>query len=169
MKKFFPWPGMVVVFILGNIAVCAVTVSLAMRAGDRGVEPEYYNKAIHWDQAVAAQEASDKLGWRIVFTHQPAVGQPVRVRVVDLNGAEVPDAKISLETFHHATASKRFDLTLTRDAASADEVAPDFAPDREGLWEFRWKVESPAGTFEHEQAVVVLSGSHALAHTGGGR
>lgn len=167
MKKFFPWPGMVIVFILGNIAVCAVTVSLAMRAGDRGVEPEYYKKAMHWDQAVAAQEASDKLGWRIVFSEQPSVGQPVRVRVVDVSGLDVPDAIISLETFHHATASKRFDVTLTRDANGVDAVAAEFTPDREGLWEFRWKVESPAGKFELEHAVVVMPASQPLAHTGG--
>lgn len=169
MKKFFPWPGMVVVFILGNVAVCAVTVSVAMRAGDRGVEPEYYQKATHWDQAVAEQERSDKLGWRVVFVDPPTVGAPVKVRVVDMGGQLIKDAKVSLETFHHATASKRFDLTLTQESGSDAMVAADFAPDRAGLWEFRWKVDAPAGHFEHEHAVEVLAADKPLAHAGGGR
>ncbi len=169
MKKFFPWPGMVIVFILGNIAVCAVTVSVAMHAGDRGVEPEYYQKATHWDQSVAEQVQSDKLGWRVVFVEPPTVGQPVRVRVVDVGGHALKDAKVSLVTFHHATASRRFELTLTPDAAGDAMVAGEFVPDRAGLWEFRWKVDAPAGHFEHEQAVDVLSSEKPLAHAGGAR
>lgn len=165
MKKFFPWPGMVVVFILGNVTVCAVTVAVAMRAGDRGVEPEYYQKAMHWDQAVAAQQASDKLGWRIVFREPPAVGNPVRVRVVDKSGNEVDGATIVLEAFHHATASQRFDVTLSSGSAAGE--SGEFAPDRPGLWEFRWKVEAPSGVFEHEHAVDVLPASQPMAHAGG--
>lgn len=164
MKKFFPWPGMVIVFILSNIAVCAVTITVSIRAGDRGVEPEYYQKAVQWDQAVAAKEASDKLGWRIEFGTAPMVGQPVRVRVVDIAGHEIEGATISLEAFHHAKASKRYRVTLTRDAGADSR---DFAPDRPGLWEFRWKVAAPAGHFEHAQEVDVLPLNPALAHLGG--
>lgn len=168
MKKYFPWPGMVVVFILGNVTVCAITVTVATRAGDRGVEPGYYQKAMNWDQTVAAKEASERLGWRIVFSDPPAVGHPLRVRVLDANGLEVENARISLEAFHHATASKRVEVTLSRDAGVADAVATDLTLDRAGLWEFRWKIEAPSGKFEHDEAVEVLPANRQpLAHSGG--
>lgn len=168
MKKFFPWPGMVIVFILGNIGVCAVTVAVAMRAGDRGVEPEYYQKAMHWDQAVAAEKKSAELGWRIVYESHPRVGQPVRVRVLDAHGEPVAGAKVTLQTFHHTTASKRIEAAFSGDASSG-VMSSDFAPDRAGLWQFRWSVDAGGEHYQHEEAVEVLLASDALAHAGGVR
>lgn len=166
MKKFFPWPGTIVLFILGNMAVCGVTVAVAMRAGDRGVEPDYYQKAKHWDESVAAKERSDKLGWRVLYLEPPTVGRALRVRVIDINGNGVEGAKVNLEAFHHATASKRIEMVLTSDAKTG-VAAADFAPDRAGLWEFRWTVDAPAGRFGHDESVDVQPAGTPIAQGGG--
>jgi hypothetical protein len=148
MKRFFPWPGLIFLFIGANVVICAATVTLATRAGDRGVEPKYYEKALEWEATASVRARSVELGWRVEFVGVPRVGQPLRVRVVDAGGTPLPGASVRLETFHHATASKRFEIAFQHEEGSSEGVyAAAFAPDRVGTWEFRWRVDAQGEEF----------------------
>lgn len=164
MKRFFPWPGLIFLFIGANVAICAATVTLATRAGDRGVEPKYYEKALEWEATASARARSLELGWRVEFDDAPKVGQPLRVRVVDSGGTPLRGASVRLETFHHAAASKRFEIAFQREEGSSKGVyATAFAPDRVGMWEFRWRVDAQGEEF-HAAVTARVADAPADAH-----
>jgi hypothetical protein len=51
------WPVIIIGLLLLNVTVCAVTVTLSLR-NPAAVEPDYYNKAMNWDEHRAASTAT---------------------------------------------------------------------------------------------------------------
>ncbi|MFI4896580.1 MAG: FixH family protein [Phycisphaerales bacterium JB059] len=67
------WIFGVVGLLLLNVGVCAVTVVAA--TGDpvaAAVEPDYYQKAVDWDEDKARWPAPERLGWTIQAREQSA-------------------------------------------------------------------------------------------------
>ena len=57
------WPGLIFVFIGANVTVVLITVVAANYSSGAAAEPDYYRKAVNWDQTSAERVASDNLGW----------------------------------------------------------------------------------------------------------
>jgi hypothetical protein len=59
-------------------------------------------------------------------------------RLLDAAGLPIPDAQVSLETFHNARAARILRATLTPDGDGT--YAAGLLVRRPGLWEFRFEV-----------------------------
>jgi nitrogen fixation protein FixH len=120
-----------------NVAVVGVTLYLAHSDASFAVEPDYYQKAVEWDESARARAASDRLGWTGSLEVSPGSAAPpfVTVRLIDRAGAPVADAHVQAAAFASARAAERRLLTLPQTQPGIYAAAmPDARP---GQWEFR--------------------------------
>ena len=119
MKGDRLWP-------IGLVAVLGITVLAnvalfwyAGRGDGAGVEPDYYRRALAWDSTMAAEAASDALGWRLAATLAVPEGRrgTFGVELRDSTGAPVTGATVRVEGFAIAHSTARFDATLTESSA----------------------------------------------------
>jgi nitrogen fixation protein FixH len=103
------------------------------------LEPDYYDKAVHWDETQAEARASEALGLKLELTAPLAVaaGGKVKVQlsVKDRRDLAFSGAEVTLEAFPNAYAGRTQRLSLT-------ELAPgvyggELSRGVPGLWELR--------------------------------
>jgi nitrogen fixation protein FixH len=99
------WIALVVALLVGNAV--AVGVLLAKSGDPTGrVMPDYYKKAVAWDETVAALRASDALGWGVT-TRLVSAG-PGRARVIVTiardDGTAVDGALVDVDVRHRSVA-----------------------------------------------------------------
>jgi nitrogen fixation protein FixH len=106
------------------------------------LEPNYYDKALHWDQARAEQRASEALGFRLELEQPLSVAKSGQIALglslQDRTGAPIVGAEVTVEAFANATASRVEHVVLR-------EVAPgvyrgQLRRGASGLWELRCQV-----------------------------
>src|SRR3569623_2033596 len=98
-------------------------VTIATHDKSFAVTPDYYQRAVHWDEEQAARRASEKLGWRVSIETAPQA-DPLGRRVVsvvltDAQGQALPAAQLDVTYFHDAHANEPQTLKLTPDPDDA--------------------------------------------------
>jgi nitrogen fixation protein FixH len=124
---------------VGLLAASTLGVgSLAMIAVNDpsfALEPNYYDKALHWDRTQAQAADNQRLGYAIELVPGTAIdatgNASVRVRVVDASGRDANDAVVSGTAFANAYAGEATPLTFQRIESGV------YAARHLGLWEFR--------------------------------
>ena len=133
------WPGLIVGLLILHVVSVLVMVLVATRDRSFAIEPNYYQKGLHWDQSVGQREASARLGWRATLAFEgPAdvLGRRTLVcRLKDAAGRPIDDAALDVVAFAHARAATRTSAPLTRRAPGEYEAL--LRVNRGGLWEFR--------------------------------
>ena len=117
------------------------------------LEPDYYAKALHWDQAQSQLRENDTLGYDLEL-RQPlvmsAAGQvQVELELKDRNAAGISGASLEVSAFPNAFAGRVEHLVL-------EEVAPGvyrgtLSHGIPGLWELRCSVS--VGTAHYARAL----------------
>lgn len=136
------WPGLIVGLLVLHVAAVLTMVLVATRDRSFAIEPDFYQKGLHWDQSVRQREANARLGWRAALAFEGApdsLGRRTLVcRLQDAAGRPIDDAAIDVVAFSHARAATRTSAPLTRRGPGQYE-AP-LRVNRGGLWEFRLAV-----------------------------
>lgn len=135
MKSGWQWPLLIGALLTLGVAVNVVLMVAATGDPSFSVEPDYYGKAVRWDDRMAQERRNADLGWRVEIEAIPAGdGCTVAVAIVDRAGDPVEGADVTVEAFHNARASSVLKATLS--ATGTGYTAP--LPMRKaGLWEFR--------------------------------
>lgn len=142
-RAHWVWPAIVVgLLVLGAGANIGLLI-VATHDPSFAVEPDYYEKAVHWDDKRAQDAVNLALGWRAEVEAEPVLdrGRPaarVVVHLADREGRPVEGAAVTLETFHLARAADVLHGSLRAGAAGDYEVVLPLR--RAGLWEFRLDV-----------------------------
>lgn len=126
------------VVLLGSLLTgLFVMVRLAVNDPGFAVEPNYYDKAVRWDEQRAQVAHSAELGWHASLT----LATPGELSLSLSDGREHPisGAKVKLQAFHNGHAGEVLDLDLAQLAPGSYGAA--FNPRRAGLWEFRITAE----------------------------
>jgi nitrogen fixation protein FixH len=133
MKTGSIWPAAIFGLIGLNVVIVGVTVYYATHDPSAAVEPQYYQKALAWDQTARLRDASDRLQWKAGAT----VDREGRLNlaITDASGAPVADAQVTATVFAVARASDRQDLTLTQTSPGVYSAAVRL--NRGGLWQIR--------------------------------
>ena len=151
MKKSWVWIS--IVGVLATVVVGANLILAYMAISDPSfaVEEDYYQKALNWDDKRAQDLRNADLGWTIGFDlaerRAPDGTLELYARLIDAGGNQIPDARISVETFHNARAARIVRAELRRGEDGAYSAAlPIFRP---GLWEFRFRAVRGDDRFTH--------------------
>ena len=112
---------------------------IAVHDPNFALEPNYYDKALHWDRTQAQAADNQRLGYRIELVPGIAVdaqgSATLRVRIVDANGRDANDATVRATAFANAFAADATMLDLQR--AESGVYAAPLKARHLGLWEFR--------------------------------
>jgi len=134
------WPAVIAGALTLHVVGSLMMVYVATSNESFAVEPDYYRKALAWDDKRAQDHRNAEFGWQLNFTVEPAApghDPKIRVDLVDADGLPLNHAKVSLEAFANTQADKRFAVDLT---AVDDHYEINLPMRRDGLWEFRFEV-----------------------------
>jgi nitrogen fixation protein FixH len=140
------WGGMV----CGLLGACLVSQFsfLYIASSDPSVvaEPDYYAKAINWEDRQRQERINAELGWRGDVELGPAESgtRRVRLRLETAEGTPVDCRLVRVELFHKARAARAFRGTLARTETPGVYEA-SLPLRRSGLWELRleaWQGEA---------------------------
>ena len=105
------WPWIAVALLGGHATLICVAVTLAVgRVGQTGVQPDYYQRAVAWDDRQAALRASEALGWSVAcdttLGNTDAPGDLI-VTLHDADGAPLTGATIDVDLYHAVRTDRR--------------------------------------------------------------
>lgn len=135
-RKGWVWPVAIALVLLlsagSNIAVMLV----ARNDLSFAIEPDYYQKALHWDEVMEQEQRNLALGWsidaRIELGSESRPGRVV-ILIRDSSGHAVDGAQVQAVAFHNARAAQRLSTTLHEEAPGTYTATLD--ADRPGLWD----------------------------------
>jgi len=134
------WPVGLVALLVGSAGANIALLVITSRDASFAVEPDYYAKALAWDETMVQQAHNAALGWSLGLRVEPT-GERERLSVAvglsDGAGAPLPDARIAVEALHNARASRVLTAVLEPHGLGYAAVMPLARP---GLWEFRVRV-----------------------------
>jgi nitrogen fixation protein FixH len=154
MKRGMQWPiGIAVILALTVISNVWLAV-IASRDEAFAVEPDYYQKAVRFDDEMALRAESARLGWRVVPRLRlgtPASAGSLTATVTDSSGAPVQGAQVEVLAMHNARASRQLTATLA-EAGNGAYSAPLDAQ-RPGEWELRFTITRGSERFAVRERV----------------
>lgn len=141
MKRGTGWPiamGVILgISVVGNFWMAHVASSDPSVA----IEPNYYDRAIHWDEHMAQVRANEALGWTVAPSLSPIVsgsGSRLQVALHDRDGRPLDGARIDVIAVNNLIASEPLSATLI---GSGEGIYFVMLPlRRTGLWELRFDV-----------------------------
>jgi nitrogen fixation protein FixH len=136
------WPFFVIALLVGGAGANVALMVIATRDPSFAVEPDYYQKALRWDDAMAQERENAALGWSVeagVDSATRSGSTRIVLRVSDRDGAPVEDATVRVTAFHNARASQIVAATLA--PTRGGRYSAPLPLDRPGLWELRVRVE----------------------------
>ena len=145
------WPIFLTSLISIHIVSVVVMVIVATHDSSFAVEPDWYQKGLHYEQTAQQQRENSRLSWSV----QLDVGQPltgtnrrnVTCTVLDRAGKPVENATVDLVAFAHLRASNRTSSVLL--PQEGGEYGATLAFEDPGMWEFRLVITRGPETFTH--------------------
>lgn len=139
MRRWRLFPGAIFALLGLNMCIVAVTIYFAHNSDAAPAEPNYYQRALHWDDVKRERERERLLGWSIDVDIGeeliPRQGRRIEVVVTDRDGRGVEGASLVVTAFHNAHASRPATLGLSPVEGGRYSVVAPLAP--HGLWQFR--------------------------------
>ena len=134
----FTMPAVVLGLLGGHMVFIMLAITLA--TGDRSfaVVPDYYNKAVAYDQHKAELAQSEALGWQVQMqpaaTVDAAGERELVVMLRDRDNAWVTGASVRVSCFHYARAGDPMSFELTE--VLPGQYTGKARLGREGFWQF---------------------------------
>ena len=142
MRRGWYWPLIIIGLLVSGIAANLTMLMLASGDPAFSVEPDYYAKAVKWDEHMAQERRNAELGWVVELVPSPA---ELTVRLTDREAHPVVGARMTVEAFPVARGNRIVSTDLAEDAEH--RYAAAVALNRPGLWEFRLIARRGADTF----------------------
>lgn len=160
MRRGTRWPVAVVLILGACVAANVWIIRIANADPSFAVEPDYYQKALRWDDELAQRERNRALAWQLTPTLSsisPDSGVELRVSLRDPLGAPLGNAIVSVVAMHNARAGEPLDARLHR-SGSGDYVAR-LPMTRPGLWELRFDVRQGSDHFTARHRLEAWTGT----------
>lgn len=149
------WPGMI--FALIGLNVCIVGITVFAAAGDPSVatEPDYYAKAVNFNDMIRQRETNARLGWTAAPTIRPTPegGAELVITVADGAGLPIDLADVTTTAFASSRSGSRQKLTLRAVAGTPGVYSAPIRIDRAGFWVLRMTVRGRGETFTRDSDV----------------
>lgn len=122
------WPVFIVLMLGLNVCVCAVTVIAAL-THPVTIEPDYYDKAVRWDEIRELQARADRASVQAVAA---ADGKGYVLTVRASEGAVLTPVSVSAVATHESTPGVEVPLGVRGDGAGGFETTAPLT--RPGRW-----------------------------------
>lgn len=143
------WIAISVGLLVANVLVMIFLV-LASNWSRPTVVPQYYERAVAWDQQMADDELAKELGWKLDLALST---EGVQVRALDGAGQPLGGAQITLRGFHRKTPTHRADATLVTDDHGQAQAVPAGWLATPGFYELDLAVKRGAVSYSVHRAV----------------
>ncbi len=124
---------------------------LAVSDPSMAVVPDYHEKALHWDDHLASQAASDRLGWTIAIVpsrNPSSTGtRELLFFVRDRNEKPVTGAQGDLRLYHHARAGQAESVSLKE--TEPGTYSCNVHMNRAGTWQIELTMQRQDDRLEH--------------------
>ncbi|MDZ4830641.1 MAG: FixH family protein [Phycisphaerae bacterium] len=141
------WMLVPIVLLGVSVTLAAVTVSFAIAGRPLGVEPDYYEKSLRWDDDRTQAGANDRLGWAL--SPEISGGQNgfarLAITVKDKHGVLIPVDAMEVEAIPIRNADLRTHVALDRESEGC--FAADVPLRFTGQWEFRVRASRGGDTY----------------------
>jgi nitrogen fixation protein FixH len=143
------WPALIICLLVGHGLMIVTGVYIATRDRTFAIEPDYYQKGLHWDQIAQQQKENARLGWNVALELGSAVNvlgqRTVTCRLTNRLGNPLDGGQIDLVAFSHARGSDRLSAVLEPQGDGKYEAPVRIT--RKGTWEFRLMIRRGPDTF----------------------
>jgi nitrogen fixation protein FixH len=147
------WPMIVVGMLVAHASLWVGAVFIARSNATFAVEPDYYQKALHWDETAAQAAENRRLGWGMTWELSAAGGadqtRRVTATLVNRDGTPLDGAAIDVEVFSHRRGQERRRFSLT--PGGDGKYSVDITGMQPGVWEFRAEARRGPETFTSTQ------------------
>jgi nitrogen fixation protein FixH len=152
-KRHLLWPLLIAALLAGHVLAVLVMVYVATRDRSFAVEPDYYQKALHWDDIAAQGRENARLGWKLAIevsgSTTPLGERTVSCRLSDGAGKPLEGAVIDMIAFAHARAGQW--LSGVMEPQGVGVYGTTLHLRRKGLWEFRLVVRRGSDTLTYSE------------------
>lgn len=135
-RKGWIWPFAIAIVLLVSAGSNIVIMLVARSDKSFAIEPDYYQKALDWDDVMAQEERNISLGWhvdaRVDLGSGPDSGRVV-VTLTDSLGEPLQRASVDAVALHNARAAVRMGATLSEEGPGV--YSASIAADKAGLWD----------------------------------
>jgi nitrogen fixation protein FixH len=140
--------------LLGSMLLgLGVLAAIAIDDPHFALEPNYYDKAVHWDQSQREARDSAALGVQLTLPATLALSHDgtleIELRVAERGGSALGAAVVELEAFPNAYASRVERIALRE--VSAGVYRGRLSGKAQGLWELRFSISK--GSLRFHQSV----------------
>jgi len=158
---FWAWvPAMLLSSMLLGLGTMAY---IAIDDPSFALEPNYYDKAVHWDRSQAEARSSQALGLRLTLLGPPSLSAQGDIELVldirDREDLPLQDAAVQVEAFPNAYATRIQQISLQE--ASPGVYRAKLSQGVRGLWELRLSVSQGAARFHQVLRIDVAKGGAA--------
>ena len=139
------WAGLIVGLLVLQVLMGGFAALLAVSDPAFAVVPNYHERAMHWDDVVAARQASAALGWKSRVAAADSADlfgkRSLTVSLQDAAGQPLADAQVHVQLWHHARPLDIQEITLLPDSAMPGHYTGEAIVRRQGLWEVELKAD----------------------------
>jgi nitrogen fixation protein FixH len=146
------WPWLIAGLFTFNVATGAAVIYFSRSDPSFAVEPDYYERALAWDQEAAALQRGRTIERAI---EADARSGEVRVRLTEPDGSPFTEARVVATVFHHARMVEA--QTVELDEPATGTFAGAARLDRPGRWEVRLSMERDGRTYLTSDTIVVAA------------
>lgn len=145
--------GMIAVALLGlHVSGMLLAVRLATSDSSFASMPDFYTRAVAWDDISAQRRASEALGWDVAFSPS-ALAERVVIDVSDANGAPVDGLVGSLRAFLHTRPKVQLEVAL--EPRGGGVYFASVAVGEPGAWHLAFVAQRGDEVFVAEHELVV--------------
>jgi len=146
--NYLLWPGMVFMLIGLSAVAMGTTLYFAVSDPTVAVEPDYYQRELHWDDEAALRRRFDELGWSLEL-RAPSEGSPRHALILTTSlDQPLEGANVRVNAFQDAHARDALDLTCPPVEPGVYAIPAELTPP--GHWTFRVTIRRGPETVSHE-------------------
>ncbi len=134
------WPFALGLAFCAHASIVFITMTFASRT-PANAEPDYYEKALDWNETAAATHTPGREGW--VWSVKRGEGS-VSITITGPESRPIEGATITATALHRASPLDRTVLTMVETAPGV-YTAPIHL-DRRGLWDLHFHITTADGT-----------------------